>query len=101
MKNHPYLNLFCVLVALAIGLSIGAATQERIRWHLDNYTVYQCCWTNGHRIDFGLRNDGVVVWREIMPSITNSPAEQVEVLTNLMMTNLWWSIDTNRYLRNP
>lgn len=76
-----------LLGAIAMAFILGAATQERIRWHLDNYPVYQCSWTNGHRIDFGLRNDGVVVWREIMPATTNSPAEQAEAITNTVMTN--------------
>lgn len=42
----------------------------------------------GSRLELGLRDDGVVMWREIT-NVTNSPAEQPWVATNLVSTNIW------------
>lgn len=62
---------FLPLVALAV-LSMGA-----IRWHRESSTPWFEIKSPGgtNFVQFGLRDDGIVVWREINHG-TNSPAEQ-------------------------
>lgn len=86
MKNHPIIPLACV-IGLILGTTLGAINQERIRWRPN--LLFGEHWESGAKVEFGLRYDGVVVWREIMPAVTNSPAEQFEMgtITNVLMTN--------------
>lgn len=97
-------NILIALSCLLVGLSIGAATQERIRWPFNKGPVtFSLQGENGAKVEFGLRSDGVVVWREIMPATTNSPAEQEEVLTNIVITgitNLFWTNNPGHLFTN-
>lgn len=85
-----------ILLALAC-LSLAAANEERIRWTWPGGMYYNADVPGGPKVEFGLRNDGVVVWREIMPATTNSPAEKWDgVYTNVPMTNIFfYDVGTN------
>lgn len=63
---------------------------NQIRWQWQGQCVYAVA-KDGSRFELGLRDDGVVVWREIT-NTTNSPAEQ----SPLVITN--WSGSTNIWL---
>ena len=91
----------------------SAANEERIRWTWPSMMYYNAEARSGSKVEFGLRSDGVVVWREILPAVTNSPAEKPMdtlwtnssmVITNMVITNLIWFneggtnwVPTNRY----
>lgn len=92
MKSRLSFNQF-VVIALAV-FALAAANQERIRWKWHDNTVLLTMQDNEHgKVEFGLRNDGVVVWREIKPATTNSPAEEPELRfnTNQFETWHWWT----------
>lgn len=109
--------LFLALLAAGV---IGAALPQRIRWtwHNGRSIAIVGVWPNQDSIEIGLRDDGVVVWREITTTTnaivvtTNSPAERedsgVMILTNtyhlpyfqwtnefVPFTNFWWYSGTN------
>lgn len=67
-KLVPWLPLF------ALCLAFGA---ERIQWMFHG-TEILTIRRGETRLEFGLRDDGVVVWREIT-NITNSPSEKPKV----------------------
>lgn len=69
MKYAPYIFLVALFVVLA-GL---CATGPPIEWEFGFQPVWQLNGFN-ESLQFGLRNDGVVVWRKIILA-TNSPAE--------------------------
>lgn len=78
------------LIATLASFYLVQAGNEFIRWMNVNDSL--TLLYNGNRIEFGLRNDGVVVWREIT-NMTNSPAEvrapdqSLAWLTNVTFTN--------------
>lgn len=83
---------------LILAVAVGATNQERIRWTYENPPWYYST-ERMQRVQFGLRNDGVVVWREIVPAssaVTNSPAEQAEAITNEIR---YWTV-TNMPVTN-
>jgi len=82
-KIKDYLIGFLALGAIC---SIGADTS--IDWRPNGWPVFTHRTTSNpsRTIEFGLRSDGVVVWREITQAWprTNSPAElPLPVITNL------------------
>lgn len=69
---------FLLLYPLAVFCFAAAFT---IDW--GKPTTLQISRVNsGDKIEFGLRSDGIVVWRQILPAkpTTNSPAEKLELL---------------------
>lgn len=83
MKKLPALLTTIAILSLAI----GASTQERIHWITDIHWDVQ---PDGSYTQPGKRNDGVVVWREIHPATTNSPAEDYPIIIgNTNLTNIW------------
>lgn len=62
-------------IALLVALTTVAFAAGNIRWNATNNKPLLEIRSGGTNvIQFGLRDDGVVVWREINTS-TNSPAE--------------------------
>lgn len=90
--NRTFALFACA--GLLLATVIGATNQERIRWPFSTGKVtFSLGEEDGTKVEFGLRNDGVVVWREIKPAVTNSPAEREEsglfIMTNWIGTNIW------------
>lgn len=89
MKNQK------LAVALSLGLvALGlcwAGTEPFIRWEWRGQNIVEFHNPDGAHLQFGLRQDGVVVWREIT-NTTNSPAEIPIIymspgMTNIVITN--------------
>lgn len=88
MKRLPWILLACC------ALLCGYASNEFIRWTLAGKPIVEITVNGEPKVQFGLRQDGVVVWREIT-HMTNSPAEkpyqfdtQQWFLTNATLTNI-------------
>lgn len=88
-------RLSWVVAALITALAsfyLVQAANELIRWTLAGKPIVEITVNGEPKVQFGLRQDGVVVWREIM-NTTNSPAEkpfqfdQQWFLTNGTFTN--------------
>lgn len=104
-----------ILLFLAFGVLLGAAfAPSRIRWQFQTHD--DLIWddrNSGHILQLGLRDDGVVVWREIttatnvIVTTTNSPAERQEIpygtliLTNMSITNLIYDDLIPRWYLSP
>lgn len=82
MKNpyHPIPAIIGIFACVILLISLLASTpKESIRWRWHDIPVIGDPEHKGERLQFGLRSDGVVVWREILNS-TNSPAEKEEAI---------------------
>lgn len=80
MKKHAVLLLLANLLVLT-----GYAASSTIRWLWNGQPVQQIM-RPGERLEFGLRDDGVVVWREINTT-TNSPAEKLPYWSAMQIDN--------------
>lgn len=86
-------KLLLIGLLLAVGVLAGAALPQRIRWTWNDGRRVQWQGTSGSIVNFGLRDDGVVVWREIttttnqVVTTTNSPAEREEAAIQGTFTN--------------
>lgn len=67
--------------------------QNPIRWTIGGKPLVEITLNGEPKVQFGLRNDGVVVWREITNS-TNSPAESERIENNILWN--WWTNQPNR-----
>ncbi len=74
--------LAILLVGCLIGSALAALSQSEpllsIQWQWQNGRLFER-YSASHTLQFGLRSDGVVVWREMLAT-TNSPAENVGLL---------------------
>ena len=84
--NNPIRNLFLVALAVCVlGFTWGTTIRWSIKSGVTEQTIYRIRTAEGGVVEFGLRSDGVVVWREIVNS-TNSPAEvDWKNLTNFLV----------------
>lgn len=77
-RTQRDLTIIAIIAACAVTVAITVAqTVNRIRWHKDGEPILAVRDNVVHTtIEFGLRDDGVVVWREITRlNMMNSPAE--------------------------
>src|SRR5512146_2553830 len=82
-------SLLATLALAAIAWSASTST----RWQWQGHTIL-ALHEGTATLEFGLRSDGVVIWREVT-SATNSPGEMAEapapaiwISTNLWLTNI-------------
>lgn len=98
MKQRVCYVLLAVSASFLIVTSTLLATVE---WRSPAYLSLE---SGGAIVEFGLRDDGIVVWRKIHRATTNSPAEALRVSnwsTNVIIgyTNHGWRLD-NGYIPN-
>src|SRR5437868_6235711 len=67
------------LTLLAVLLFCAGWGASQIRWTWHDKPIVQLTWGGTNTLQLGLRDDGVVVWREIA-NTTNSPAEAPGVM---------------------
>ncbi len=85
MKNLAIISLLTATAALASSIDWGSS-KDRALYSFKRHDPLKT-------VEFGLRSDGVVVWREITAaqSVTNSPAEDDEIhARTLVITNSIW-----------
>jgi hypothetical protein len=99
-------KLLGLVIAYFAIRGLVAVSNVWIEWRFHDKLVHSIA-VNGETVEFGLRQDGVVVWRKIT-NTTNSPAEQVVfnyVATNYLVvpcfTNYWKNIWTTNLLISP
>lgn len=80
MKNWG-LMLVALIGVYSLGFGLSSLSQSEpllsIQWQWENGRLFER-YTNSRTLQFGLRSDGIVVWREVL-STTNSPAENTGI----------------------
>lgn len=90
MNRRIVICLMLIFLAITIsGVSLGFTGAAVIEWLWHGDPIVEAVHhPSGDKVQFGLREDGVVVWRKITQT-TNSPAERPPAWTNIIITNLY------------
>ena len=79
MKNSHTGAFIAAIICFVSAAVVLSQTEPllSIQWQWENGRLFER-YTNSRTLQFGLRSDGIVVWREVVAT-TNSPAENTGI----------------------